>query len=171
MRMSASRPPKWTAGRSQTLFSCGRPLLLPVNGYVKSNLHPKQTQFLDLAVPRGLLRPVRRPRIQTKPIPSGRSGHAGLLPRPRRSDCAKQSQTWTEWGTWGMHQGGILCETKPIPGELGVGRGPSCQTKPISGTVGGPGLGGTNKPNWAGQSRPWRAECAKQTQFLPLCRS
>jgi hypothetical protein len=40
MRMSASRPPKWTTCRSQTLSSCGRLPLLPMNGYVKSKLHP-----------------------------------------------------------------------------------------------------------------------------------
>jgi hypothetical protein len=32
---------------------------------------------------------------------------------------AKQSQTWAEWETWGMLQGGISCETKPNLGRMG----------------------------------------------------
>jgi hypothetical protein len=60
----------------------------------------KRTQFAAA----GPGRPSPRPPALTPP-PGARAG----------AKCAKRSQTWVGWDVWGVvHQGGILCQTKPI---------------------------------------------------------
>jgi hypothetical protein len=76
--------------------------------------------------------------------------NSGSRPGVPKAKCAKQTQTWVSWGIWGT-------------GRRGRTKG-KC-VKQTQFAPQGPAGRGTNKANWAG------ANYAKQTQFLPLCRS